>query len=135
MRKNVSHWRKRAMLATLLSCGLLAAGTSARGAQQSAPDNSKTNQGDRDKSAVTADLQRMSAQDRELTRKIRAAITTDRSPSTYAHNVKIISRNGKVMLKGPVRSAEERAAVLSTANGIAGDGNVISEMEIAPPKF
>jgi hyperosmotically inducible protein len=107
----------------------------AQGAQQPAPDNTKTNQRDRDKAAATADRQKMSAEDRELTRKIRAAITGNRSLSTYAHNVKIITRDGKVMLKGPVRSDEEKAAVLTRATEIAGDGNVTDEMDVAPPKF
>jgi hyperosmotically inducible protein len=103
-------------------------------AQDPAPDNSKTNQRDRDKSAATADRQKMSAEDRELTRKIRAAVTADKSLSTYAHNVKIITRDGKVTLKGPVRSDEEKVAVLNKATGIAGEGNVTDEMDVAPPK-
>lgn len=103
-------------------------------AQEPAPDNSKTNQRDRDKSAATADRQKMSAEDRELTRKIRAAVTADKSLSTYAHNVKIITRDGKVTLKGPVRSDQEKSAVLSKAMEIAGEGNVSDEMDVAPPK-
>lgn len=106
----------------------------AQDAQQPAPDNTKTNQRDRDKAAATADKQKMSAEDRELTRKIRAAITGDKSLSTYAHNVKIITRDGKVTLKGPVRSSEEKRAVLTKAMEIAGEGNVTDETDVAPPK-
>jgi hyperosmotically inducible periplasmic protein len=118
------------VLAGSLSCTL----ANAQDAQQPAPDNTKTNQRDRDKAAATADKQKMSAEDRELTRKIRAAISGDKSLSTYAHNVKIITRDGKVTLKGPVRSSEEKAAVLSKANEIAGEGNVTDETDVAPPK-
>jgi hyperosmotically inducible protein len=118
------------VLAGSLSCTL----ANAQDAQHPAPDNTKTNQRDRDKAAATADKQKMSAEDRELTRKIRAAISGDKSLSTYAHNVKIITRDGKVTLKGPVRSSEEKAAVLSKANEIAGEGNVTDETDVAPPK-
>lgn len=103
-------------------------------AQQPAPDNTKTNQRDRDKAAATADKQKMSAEDQELTRKIRTAITGDKSLSTYAHNVKIITREGKVTLKGPVRSEEEKRTVLGKAIAIAGEGNVTDDTEVAPPK-
>ena len=114
-----------------LGCGAL---VSAQDTQQTPPDNSKTNQRDRDKSAATADKQKMSSEDRELTRKIRCAITEDKSLSTYAHNIKIITRDGKVTLKGPVRSGEEKATVLDKATEIAGQGNVTDEMDVAPPK-
>ena len=102
--------------------------------QQPAPDNSKTNQADRDQSSATADQQKMNPADRELTRKIRSAIMSDKSLSTYAHNVKIISREGKVTLKGPVRSDDEKAAVLNKATDIAGQENVIDQLQIAPKK-
>jgi len=103
-------------------------------AQEPAPDNSKTNQRDRDKAAATADKQKMSSEDRELTRKIRAAITGDKSLSTYAHNIKILAQDGKVTLKGPVRSDEEKTAILSKAMGLAGEGNVTDQIDVAPPK-
>ena len=114
-----------------LGCAALA---NAQDAQQPAPDNTKTNQRDRDKAAATADKQKMSPEDRELTRKIREAVTADKSLSTYAHNIKIITRDGKVTLKGPVRSNEEKSALLSKATQIAGEGNVTEEMDVAPPK-
>lgn len=118
-------------LAGTLGCSLLA---SLQDTQQPAPDNSKTNQRDRSKSAVTADKQKMGPEDRELTKKIRSALLSDKSLSTYAHNVKVIAQNGKVTLKGPVRSAEEKTAVLSKATEVAGEANVTDEMDVAPPK-
>jgi hyperosmotically inducible periplasmic protein len=93
------------LFAGSLRCAALA---SAQDAQQPAPDNTKTNQRDRDKAAATADKQKMSAEDRELTLKIRAAITGDKSLSTYAHNVKIITQDGKVTLKGRYARAKRR---------------------------
>src|SRR5262245_58147037 len=129
-----------ACIITLVSVGVFAGSlgcaalANAQDTQQPAPDNTKTNQRDRDKAAATADKQKMSAEDRELTRKIRTAIIGDKLLSTYAHNVKIIARDGKVTLKGPVRSEEEKRTVLGKAIEIAGEGSVTDETEVAPPK-
>ena len=57
---------------------------------------------------MTADQQKMNAADQEITRKIRRSIIADKSLSTYAHNIKIISQDGAVTLKGPVKSDAER---------------------------
>jgi hyperosmotically inducible protein len=102
--------------------------------QQPAPDNTKTNQRDRDQTSPTADQQKMNPADRDIIKKIRAAIHNDKSLSTYAHNVKIISQDGKVTLKGPVRSDEEKANIETKAIGVAGEGNVTDQLEVAPPK-
>jgi osmotically-inducible protein OsmY len=57
-------------------------------------------------------------------------VVTDKSLSTYAHNVKIIAQNGVVTLKGPVRSEEERNAISAKATEIAGASNVKDEMSV-----
>ena len=111
----------------------LGAGPQVR-AQQNAPDNTKTNQGDANKGATTADQQKMNAADRNITKEIRSSITKDKSLSTYAHNIKIITQDGKVTLKGPVRSEDEKAAIESKAVAIAGANNVTDQLEVAPPK-
>jgi hyperosmotically inducible periplasmic protein len=54
--------------------------------------------------------------------------------STYAHNVKIITQNGKVTLKGPVRSEDEKTNIAAKATAVAGDGNVTNEIELVPGK-
>jgi hyperosmotically inducible periplasmic protein len=100
-------------------------------AQQAAPDNTKTN---KDQSAPTADDQKMNASDREITQKIRKSIHQDGSLSTYAHNIKIISQNGKVTLRGPVRSEDDKKNLQAKAVAVAGDGNVTNLLEIAPSK-
>ena len=76
----------------------------------------------------------MDPADREMTKKIRSAIYQDKSLSTYAHNIKIITRNGAVTLKGPVRSDEEKANIEAKAATIAGQDNVRSQLTVAPPK-
>ena len=102
--------------------------------QQPAPDNTKTNQGDASKNAKTADQQKMNPADRETTKKIRSALTDDKSLSTYAHNIKIITTDGMVTLKGPVRSEDEKSAIEAKARQIAGDSNVTNNLTVAPPK-
>jgi hyperosmotically inducible protein len=100
----------------------------------SAADNTKINQRDRNKAEPTADQQKENRSDRELTRDIRRALVKDKSLSTYAHNVKIISENGMVTLKGPVRSEEEKQAVEAKAVEVAGQGKVTNEIHVAPGK-
>jgi len=98
--------------------------------QPPAPDNTKVNQRDRVKSEPTADQAKNNVSDREIMQKIRKALIDDKSLSTYAHNVKIIAQNGKVTLKGPVRSAEEKETVEKTAKDVAGGENVTSELTV-----
>jgi hyperosmotically inducible periplasmic protein len=102
--------------------------------QQRAADNSNANHDDASKGAVTADQQKMNPADQATTKNIRSAIIKDKSLSTYAHNVKIITQDGKVTLKGPVRSDDEKANVEGKAAAVAGADNVTSQLTVAPPK-
>jgi osmotically-inducible protein OsmY len=97
-------------------------------------DNTKVNQRDRNSSEPTADQQKENSTDRQLTQQIRRALVKDKSLSTSAHNVKIITQNGSVTLKGPVKSEEEKQAIESKATEIAGAGKVNSELQVAPSK-
>jgi osmotically-inducible protein OsmY len=97
------------------------------------PDNTKVNKRDRDRSEPTADQQKGNASDRDMTKKIRQSSVADKSLSTYAHNVKVISQNGVVTLKGPVRSEEEKKAIESKAMEVVGSGGRINnEMSVKP---
>jgi len=97
-------------------------------------DNTKTNQRDRSASEPTADQAKNNTSDRETMQKIRQSLMDDKSLSTYAHNVKIIAQNGKVTLKGPVRSEDEKRTVEQKATEVAGTGNVTDEITIKPAK-
>jgi len=102
-------------------------------AQQSQkPDNTSVNKPDRQQGAVTADQQGNSAADLDATKKIRASIVRDKGLSTYAHNVKVITRDGTVTLRGPVRSDDEKKSVESKAVAVAGAGHVVNELTVAP---
>ena len=97
-------------------------------------DNTKVNQRDRAQGAVTADQQKENAGDRELTQKIRRALMNDKTLSSYAHNVKVVSQGGHVTLKGPVRTEAEKKSVEAKATEVAGEGHITSEISIAPVK-
>jgi len=118
-------------MSLLLSASLLASPVF-QDSQQPAPDNTKTNQGDSSKGAMTADQQKMNPADRNTTKQIRQSIVKDDSLSTYAHNIKIITRDGKVTLKGPVRSEEDKKNIEAKATAVAGEGNVTNLLEVAP---
>lgn len=94
-------------------------------------DNTKINERDTAQQEVTADEQGQTQQDLELTQAIRKAIVDNKSFSSYAHNVKVITNGGVVTLKGPVRSADEKAAVEMIAMQIAGTDRVRNEIGIA----
>ncbi|MBO9666802.1 MAG: BON domain-containing protein [Bdellovibrio sp.] len=80
----------------------------------------------------TADQQAMSSQrDTDLTRMIREKIVADDSLSINAHNVKIITENGRVYLRGPVESKAERQQVERLAKGVAGKTQVVNETVIS----
>jgi osmotically-inducible protein OsmY len=99
---------------------------------QTLPDNTKMNKGDGDKGAVTADQQKMNASDRALTQTIRKAVIADKTLSTYAHNVKIISQKGAVTLRGPVRSNDEKKSIVAKAVAAAGGADkVTDQMSVA----
>ena len=102
--------------------------------EQPKPDNTKINNRDRDANAMHAGKQKGNPNDRETTRQIRRSIVKDKSLSTYAHNVKIITRDGMVTLKGPVRTEQEKSNVEAKAAAVVGEGKVKNEIEIAPKK-
>ena len=123
----------------LLPLGALALGASLMAApavqqqdpQQPAPDNTKRN---KDQTDPSTDQQKMNPADRAITQKIRKAIHEDKSLSTYAHNIKIVTQDGKVTLRGPVRSEDEKSNLQAKAAEVAGQDNVTNQLEIAPPK-
>jgi hyperosmotically inducible protein len=119
-------------LGSLVFCASLMA-TPIPGKQdpQTPPDNTKQN---KDQTSPTADQQKMDPADRAITQKIRKAIHEDNTLSLYGHNIKIITQDGKVTLRGPVRSAEDKSNIEAKAVAVAGQGNVTDQLEIAPPK-
>ncbi|HLK18021.1 MAG TPA: BON domain-containing protein [Bryobacteraceae bacterium] len=83
-------------------------------------------------SSPTADQQKSNKSDRELTQQIRKSVFSDKSLSMAAHNVKIISRDGMVTLRGNVKSDDEKKAIEDKATAVAGTGKVTSELTVTP---
>jgi hyperosmotically inducible protein len=128
-------------LRTALCASLLMGGCALAGAQQAADqdatpsntpqaDNTKMNQRDRNANEPTADQQKSNRSDRDITQQVRKAIMADKSLSSYAHNVKVITQNGMVTLKGPVRSEEEKKAIEAKAAEVAGSDKITNEMDV-----
>jgi hyperosmotically inducible protein len=116
------------ILGTSLSAGALHAQDA-----KTKPDNSAVNKRDQNPGEATADQQKMNAADRGITAKIRKSVMADKSLSTYAHNVKIISQDGTVTLKGPVRSDDEVKSIIAKATEVTGSGDkVINQLSVQP---
>jgi len=95
------------------------------------PDNSGRNVRDRDDQSKTTGDQSENELDRTITQNIRRAVTADGSLSTNAKNVKIITNNGMVTLRGPVKSEKEKAEIEAKAKQVAGVKSVDNQLEVA----
>jgi len=95
-----------------------------------APDNTGINKRDRNDANPTADDQSHSPADLDLTRRIRQAVEDDDALSANGKNIKIVARDGKVTLRGPVKDANEKKAIGDKANLVAGAGNVDNQLEV-----
>jgi hyperosmotically inducible protein len=91
-----------------------------------APDNSTQNKGQ----TATADNQPNSKADRQITAKIRKAIVSEKDLSTYAHNIKIITVNGEVTLKGPVQTEDEKQKVASVVANVVSPDKIVNELTV-----
>ncbi len=95
------------------------------------PDNSGRNVRDRNDQTKTAGDQSESEADRTISQNIRKALTADDSLSTNAKNVKIITNDGTVTLRGPVKSEKEKTDIEAKAKQVAGVKSVDNQLEIA----
>jgi hyperosmotically inducible protein len=122
------------LISVLATVALLSAsyvGAEAQTPTSIAPDNTGINVRDRNPAAMTAGEQSESKSDLKLTRQIRKAIMADNSLSMTAKNVKIVSSGGNVILRGPVKSGEEKTTIGDKAMAIAGADKVNNQLEIA----
>ena len=128
---DVTKYPRRAGMVCCALAALCMAGSVAGGQEQTTPSSgSADNSGQNKAHRKTADQQSEATPDREVTRKIRRALMDDKSLSTYGHNVKIITRNGAVTLKGPVHSDEEKQAIAAKAAGVVGQDKVTDQLTV-----
>jgi len=94
-------------------------------------DNTAKNVRDRNDATLTPGDQGTSPADRDVTQKIRKALVIDATGySATAKNIKIITVNGKVTLRGPVKTEAEKTGIVAIANTVAGEGNVDDQLEV-----
>ena len=96
-----------------------------------APDNTAVNQRDSGHETLTPMDQSSKPSDIKMTQEIRRAIVKDDALSTDAKNIKIITIDGAVTLRGPVKTDQEKADIAAKAAQLAGDSNVHNELEVA----
>jgi hyperosmotically inducible periplasmic protein len=93
-------------------------------------DNTKRNSSEENKNTDTAEKQSIKKDDLALTQKIRQQVVKDGSLSMNAKNIKIIVRDGEVMLRGPVDSQQEKDTIGAKAGEIAGKDKVNNQLEV-----
>ena len=98
-----------------------------------AADNSAMNIRDRDGDTMTPLDQSNQQGDVEITRAIRTGLVGDDSLGINAHNVKVITVDGRVTLRGPVASTAEQAKVVAMAKQVAGSGRVQNHLDVVRP--
>jgi len=94
------------------------------------PDNTAKNKRDASGDTKTPIDQDEDSGDLKITQNIRSRITDEKNMSINARNVKIVTSQGKVTLRGPVENAKEKEAIENIARDVAGETNVTSEIEV-----
>ena len=120
---------KRTLVAlTCLSAFSLAA--LAADNKKAEPDNTATNERDRSGETKTSGDQSNSSADLKITQDIRQALMKDSELSTTAKNIKIITDNGQVTLRGPVKNAQEKAKIDQLARLAAGGAKIDDQLDV-----
>jgi osmotically-inducible protein OsmY len=129
---------KRTILSLLcvsaLALPALAADPKTEHATPAPVDNSARNERDRSGDTKTSGDQSNSNPDIQTTAAIRRAVVADDSLSMTAKNVKIITENGVVTLRGPVQTAAEKAAIAKHAAEAGGKAKIVDQLEVKATK-
>jgi osmotically-inducible protein OsmY len=124
---------KRTLLA--LAClSTLSLAAFAADNEKTKPDNTATNERDRSGETQTSGDQSNSKDDVNTTAAIRRAVVKDHSLSVMAKNVKIITANGTVTLRGPVKTDAEKAKIAELAQSAAGNSKIDNQLEVKASK-
>ena len=94
------------------------------------PDNTAINERDRSRETQTSGDQSNSSADLKTTQAIRQALMKDGELSTTAKNIKIITNNGQVTLRGPVKNAQEKAKIDQLARSAAGGAKIDDQLDV-----
>jgi osmotically-inducible protein OsmY len=98
--------------------------------EQTKADNTATNERDRSGETQTSGDQSNNSADLKLTQAIRQALMKDGDLSTTAKNIKVITGNGQVTLRGPVKNVQEKARVDQLAKSAAGGAPIVDQLDV-----
>jgi osmotically-inducible protein OsmY len=118
-----------AITATLLICAAAQVASSPANGPPAA-DNTAANAADRHSEAATPADQSNSADAIQVTANIRKAIVGDKTLSTSAHNVKIVTNGNTVILRGPVASTAEKERITALARQYASGKDVLDQLTV-----
>ena len=104
------------------------------GNEKTNPDNTATNERDRSGETKTSGDQSNSSADLKITQAIRQALMKDGELSTTAKNIKVITANGQVTLRGPVKTAQEKAKIDQIAKSAAGGAHIDDQLDVKGSK-
>ena len=95
-----------------------------------APDNTDVNERDRNAATLTPEDQGNNPMDLGVTQRVRQAIVDTDSLTMGEKNVKVITVNGVVTLRGPVESEESKSRIAALAKGAVGVTSVDNQLEV-----
>src|ERR1700745_4237062 len=114
----------------VLACLSTVSLASMAGDDKTKPDNTAVNERDRSGETQTSGDQSNSSADLKITQAIRRALMKDSELSTTAKNIKVITTNGQVTLRGPAKTAQEKAKVDQIARSAAGGAQIDDQLEV-----
>jgi hyperosmotically inducible periplasmic protein len=100
------------------------------GNEKTEPDNTATNERDRSGETKTSGDQSNGSADLKTTQAIRQALMKDGGLSMTAKNIKVITANGYVTLRGPVKTAQEKAKIDQLAKSAAGGAQIDNQLDV-----
>jgi hyperosmotically inducible periplasmic protein len=102
--------------------------------EKSKPDNTATTERDRSGETKTSGDQSNSSADLKITQAIRQALMKDRELSMTAKNIKVVTANGQVTLRGPVKNVQEKAKIDQIAKSAAGGAQIDDQLDVEGSK-
>ena len=100
------------------------------GDDKTKPDNTAINERDRSGETETSGDQSNTSADLKITQAIRQALVKDSELSITAKNIKVITNNGQVTLRGPVKNAQEKAKISQLAKSAAGGAQIDNQVDV-----
>jgi hyperosmotically inducible protein len=137
MRRHPQTSNLKNMKRTILTLACLSAFSLAALAaddEKAKADNSATNERDRSGETKTSGDQSNSSADLKITQAVRQALMKDSELSTTAKNIKIITANGQVTLRGPVKTEQEKAKIDQIARSAAGGAQIDDQLDVKESK-